>query len=118
MIGELDANNSNNKARTYVWGTDLSGLMQGAGGVGGLLKITDYTSGTAHHFVAYDGNGNVGALTDGGNGAVTARYEYGPFGEPRPETGTVAKKNPFRFSTKFTDNETGLLYYGFRYYLF
>jgi RHS repeat-associated protein len=24
--------------------------------------------------------------------------------------------NPFRFSTKYTDNETGLLYYGLRYY--
>src|SRR5688500_13527131 len=28
----------------------------------------------------------------------------------------MAKKNPFRFSTKFTDNESGLVYYGYRYY--
>jgi RHS repeat-associated protein len=28
----------------------------------------------------------------------------------------MASANPFRFSTKYTDNETGLLYYGERYY--
>ena len=46
--------------RTYVWGPDLSGSMQGAGGVGGLLIVTDHTgSSDKHHFVGYDGNGNV-----------------------------------------------------------
>ena len=44
------------------------------------------------------------------------RYEYGPFGEPLRATGALAKINPFRFSTKYEDNETGLLYYGYRYY--
>ena len=28
----------------------------------------------------------------------------------------MALANPFRFSTKFTDDESGLLYYGYRYY--
>jgi len=37
-------------------------------------------------------------------------------GEPSRATGTLAKKNPFRFSTKYTDNETGPIYYGYRYY--
>ena len=31
-------------------------------------------------------------------------------------TGTVAAEIPFRFSTKYQDAETGLLYYGYRYY--
>jgi RHS repeat-associated protein len=116
LMGELDANASNAKVRTYIWGIDLSGSLQGAGGVGGLLKVTDYTSGTTHHFVAYDGNGNVAGLVDGSTGATTARYEYGPFGEPLRATGSMGKKNPLRFSTKFTDTESGLLYYGYRYY--
>src|SRR5690242_6992058 len=30
--------------------------------------------------------------------------------------GTMAKKMPLRFSTKYTDNESGLIYYGYRYY--
>jgi RHS repeat-associated protein len=28
----------------------------------------------------------------------------------------MAKVNPFRFSTKYQDDETDLLYYGHRYY--
>ena len=30
----------NSLIRTYVWDNDLSGSMQGAGGVGGLLEIS------------------------------------------------------------------------------
>ena len=120
VMGELNANASNAKLRTYVWGLDLSGSLQGAGGVGGLLKVTDYVGGTTHHFVAYDGNGNVAALADGTTGALTARYEYGPFGEAirttGPGTTPMAEKNPFRFSTKYTDDQSGFLYYGYRFY--
>ena len=38
-------------------------------------------------------------------------YEYGPFGEPVRVSGAMAGQNPFRFSTKYTDGETGLLNY-------
>jgi len=31
-------------------------------------------------------------------------------------TGSQAAQNPSRFSTKFTDEESGLVYYGYRYY--
>jgi RHS repeat-associated protein len=31
-------------------------------------------------------------------------------------TGPQAKANPFRFSTKYTDEESDLVYYGYRYY--
>jgi RHS repeat-associated protein len=97
-----------------MWGLDLSGSMQGAGGIGGLLAANLGTNGT--HFVAYDGNGNVTAMVDAGTGSVSAQYEYSPFGETIRATGPMAKVNPFRFSTKYQDDETGLLYYGYRYY--
>jgi RHS repeat-associated protein len=107
----------------FYWGPDLSGQapllggvgggLQGAGGVGGLLWAR---FGPAPQFVAYDGNGNVAALVHGTTGAVTAQYEYGPFGELLRATGTWAKSNPFRFSTKYQDDESDLLYYGYRYY--
>ena len=42
--------------------------------------------------------------------------EYGPFGEAIRSTGPMAKANPFRFSTKYQDDETDLLYYGYRFY--
>ena len=40
----------------------------------------------------------------------------GPFGELLRATGPMAGANPFRFSTKYQDDETGLVYYGYRYY--
>ena len=49
-------------------------------------------------------------------GTTSAQYEYGPFGEVLRATGPMAKANPFRFSTKYQDDETDLLYYGYRYY--
>jgi RHS repeat-associated protein len=103
--------------QSFTWGQDLSGTRQGAGGVGGLLSMT-VTSGTnaGTYFYAYDGNGNVTALVDALTGATVAEYEYGPFGELVRATGPLAKLNPFQFSTKYTDEETGLIYYGYRYY--
>jgi RHS repeat-associated protein len=37
------------------------------------------------------------------------------FGETLRATGSFAQSNPFRFSSKYTDDESGLLYYGRRY---
>ncbi len=33
-----------------------------------------------------------------------------------PKPSPAAERNPFRFSTKFTDQASGLVYYGYRYY--
>jgi len=117
-IAELRACD-NALVRSYVWGLDLSGTMGGAGGVGGLLWLTLHTvSGPAAgtHFAAYDGNGNVVALVSATTGNETARYEYGPFGEPVRVTGPAAALSPFRFSTKRTDSTTDLVLYEYRAY--
>jgi RHS repeat-associated protein len=106
----------NTRIRTYVWGNDLSGSLQGAGGVGGLLEISYYGTSTTNCFPAYDGNGNIMALVNVADGTVVANYDYGAFGEPLRITGVMAKNNPFRFSTKYADDESDLLYYGYRYY--
>ena len=109
-----ELNDSNGLLTSFMWGLDLSGSEQGAGGVGGLLAAKP--SGSPAQFVMYDGNGNVVGLVDGSTGTISAQYEYGPFGESVRVSGIMAAANPFRFSTKFTDSETGLVYYGFRYY--
>jgi RHS repeat-associated protein len=83
--------------------------------VGGLLLVRSVELGVTN-FVAHDGNGNVAALVNVANGAVTAQYEYGPFGELLRATGESAKANPFRFSTKYQDDESDYLYYGYRSY--
>jgi len=103
---------------SFVWGQDLSGTLDGAGGIGGLLWVSEIANGQIadSHFAAYDGNGNATALVAAGSGTPTARYEYSPFGETLRATGPMASANPFRFSTKYADGETGLIYYGYRYY--
>jgi RHS repeat-associated protein len=101
--------------QSFMWGLDLSGTQQGAGGIGGLVAMSSVELGMSN-FVAYDGNGNVAALVKVDSGEPTAGYEYSAFGETLRATGPHAKMNPFRFSTRYEDAETGMVYYGFRYY--
>jgi len=63
----------------------------------------------------YDANGNVGQLIDSA-GSIAAHYEYDPYGKLLKAEGGMAAENPFRFSTKYFDDETGLGYWGYRYY--
>jgi RHS repeat-associated protein len=115
-VAEL--NGAGTLVREYVWGSDLSGSWQGAGGVGGLLWVLEAPTGSniTAHYVAYDGNGNVMGLVNATDGTWSARYEYGPFGEVVRATGAMAAANPFRWSTKIQDEDSGLNYYGYRYY--
>jgi RHS repeat-associated protein len=119
VIAELDGN-GNAIQRSYTWGLDEAGSLTAAGGVGALLRITNYSSGapTTSYFVAKDGNGNTAALVNASTGAFAAIYEYDPFGQlTRSEVSDNAiSDNPFKFSTKYTDTQTGLVYYGNRYY--
>ncbi|WP_425485749.1 RHS repeat-associated core domain-containing protein [Limisphaera ngatamarikiensis] len=55
-------------------------------------------------------------LVSASTSTETARYEYGPFGEPLRLTGAAAGWNPFRFSTKRTEDATGLVLYEYRAY--
>jgi YD repeat-containing protein len=103
--------------RDYVWGVDLSGTLQGAGAVGGLLAVVSTTAANpqpAVYYPGYDGNGNVCSATDAA-GALAAAFEYDPFGNLLSAEGPAAAQIPFRFSTKYTDAETRLVYYGFRF---
>ena len=111
VVAEVDA--SNTLIRSFVWGQDLSGTLQGAGGIGGLLLIND--SGETYQ-AGYDGTGNVTSLTKAATGTIAASYEYDPFGITVKTQGEYVANNPYRFSTKYEDSETGLLYYGYRYY--
>jgi len=97
------------------------GASAWAAGVGGLLSITSYhADGTASatYLPTFDGGGNVTGLVDAASGAVAATYAYDPFGNLLATTGSqsAVDANPFRFSTKYFDSETGLYYYGYRYY--
>ncbi|MBU6410225.1 MAG: RHS repeat-associated core domain-containing protein [Verrucomicrobia bacterium] len=114
LVAELNPDGS--VIRSYVWGDDLSGSQQGAGGIGGLLEVSYHGTQTTNCFVAFDGNGNVAALVNAADGTVAANYEYGPFGEVIRSTGPMAKANPIRWSTKYQDDESDLIMYPYRPY--
>jgi RHS repeat-associated protein len=102
-------------SRSYLWGLDQSGTHQGAGGVGGLLALTLNTQPSALNFYpTYDGNGNVSEYL-ATNGSVAAHFEYDPFGRTVVDT-DANELFDVRFSTKARDAESGLYYYGYRYY--
>ena len=96
----------------YVWGKDLSGTLQGAGGVGGLLAVSIDGS---WNFPLYDHNGNIMTYVSK-QGAIDAEYIYDAFGRTIAQSGPMADIFSFRFSTKYHDSETGLYCYGERYY--
>ncbi len=96
----------------YVWGRDLSGTLQGAGGVGGLLAVRRNGS---WFFPFYDNNGNVIAYVDS-QGTLVVSYSYDAFGNAIAQSGTMADAFAHRFSTKYFDAETGFYYYGYRFY--
>lgn len=124
VVAEYDAASPTQGAprrlvQSYLWGLDLSGTVQGAGGVGGLLLMTDHRPapvGGGGYAYAYDGNGNVLGLVSLADGTVAARYDYDPFGRPLGASGPASALNHFRFSTKYADPFTGLAYYGYRFY--
>ncbi len=100
----------------YVWGLDVSGSLGRGAGVGGLLSMTrSDSSGTSNYYYCADGNCNITDMVDA-NGNVVAHYEYSPFGETLVATGPMAAANPWRFSTRYYDTETGLIMYPRRPY--
>ncbi len=112
-LAELNATN-NTVVRSFLWGLDLSGTVTGAGGVGGLVSMSSAANG--EQFYAMDGNGNMTALVTATNGAVSANYEYDPFGQTIRITGTPAKDNPSRFSTKRWDDALDIVLFEKRPY--
>ena len=118
LLAVLD--HTNGLVMSFLRGLDLSGSIQGAGGVGGVLAVSAGSSiqcgamANTTHFTCYDGNGNVTTLVNAATGAESARYERGPFAEELRETGPMAKLNPIRFSTQYEDNFTGDRKYLFR----
>jgi RHS repeat-associated protein len=113
LVAELDALADHAVKRTQIWGNDLSGSPRGAAGVGGLVAVRD-SDGPAR-LVAADGDGHVVAAVRADDGGIAARYDYTPWGELLRLEGPWAAQNPWRFSSRYTDVETGLVHFGLRY---
>lgn len=97
LIAEYNVLSSNALTNTYVWqptGLDVPLLRNGG------------------EFYVTDTNKNVVALIDS-NGNIVDTYVYSPFGRCEYSGGST---NPFRFSSEYQDDETGLVYFNYRYY--
>jgi len=112
VVSELITDNQSPITNHYVYGLDLSGSLQGAGGIGGLLAVVkDFDT----FFPTYDGNGNVSEYLSA-DGEIVAHYEYDAYGNTLVADGELAQEFPHRFSTKYLDELLSLYYYGYRYY--
>ena len=109
-----ERNSSSQPTVSYTRGSDLSGTLQGAGGIGGLLARTDNVAQQTAFYHA-DGNGNVTMLVNSYQAAV-AKYLYDAFGNTLSLSGPIAYANLYRFSSKETHQNSGLVYYLYRYY--
>ena len=117
---EVETNNILKLAAHHHWCNDISGTSQGAGGVGGLFMSRIKNSDTLlweSYYPTYDGNGNIIAWLDN-SASVVQRIDYDAFGNTLTKNGDFPDgvEVNFGFSTKYEDEETGLLYYGYRYY--
>jgi RHS repeat-associated protein len=98
VIQELNGIGSPLAQYTQDLGIDEPLAMTGAGGT---------------YFYHADALGSVTSLT-GPAGAITASYVYDSFGRLTSSTGTVT--NPFQYTAREFDSDTGLYYYRARYY--
>jgi RHS repeat-associated protein len=115
VIQERDG--SNNPTVGYTRGNDLSGSLEGAGGIGGMLgrsHVLVSGSLTNHNYYHVDGGGNITYMVDT-NQSMVATYRYDPYGNTISSSGTLASANVYRFSSKELIS-WGFYYYGYRFY--
>ena len=105
LIQVLDALNSDAVTMAFAWHPESTGLD---------TPFSMTYDGETYYYVT-DGNKNVMSLIDAA-GTKVAEYVYDPFGRLLSSTGSLAEINPFRFSSEYHDDETGLVYYNYRYY--
>jgi len=107
----------------YVYeGLDLVQEVNAAGTViagyvyDGLDHPLSMTRGGATYYYLFDRLGNVVGLTDGAGGLL-ASYRYDPWGNVIAMGGSnPSLANPFRFTGREWDAESGLYYFRARYY--
>jgi len=83
-----------------------------------LLALSDQradASNPTNYYYHADAGGNITAIISQKN-EVVARYHYDPFGNLLSKSGPMADFNRMRFSSKEVHLQSGIYYYGLRYY--
>src|SRR5439155_18700069 len=113
-IQERDANNL--PVMAYTRGKDLSGRPEWAGGVGGLLALSQISAIVPQHALYHaDANGDVTMLVNSFQ-RYTAAYAYTPFGDPLSINGPLGGLNLNRFASKEHHPGSGTYYFGYRFH--
>jgi len=95
-----EVGSSGNVLARYTQGTDVD------------EQLIEFRSGTNSNYQR-DGLGSVTSLSTSA-GALSSTYSYDSFGELTASTGTIT--NPFQYTGREFDSETGIYYYRARYY--
>ena len=95
--------------RGICGGEDLSGSLQGAGG------LLSEKRGGQTYLPVYDGNGDIMSYLNASTKVSVAEYVYDAFGRTISSNGAETDNFTYRFSTKPMDG-SGLYYYGYHYY--
>jgi RHS repeat-associated protein len=96
--------------------THIRGLSYG-GGIGSIISSTrkkPFGRDMPTAYYHYDGLGSVTNLTSS-QGHAIINYEYDAYGNILKQTG-LTSLNPYGFSTKEYSPQSGLIYFGARYY--
>lgn len=115
QIAELDATNETETAppilrNLYLWDP----AEPAASRVLAMRHFDETRSNPEDMYFTHDNLKNTIALF-GIQAGRRALYEYGPFGAVIKSDGDMAMENSFRFSSEYHDDETGLIYYNYRY---
>ena len=102
VIAEYDG--SNTLLRKFIYGP----------GIDKPICMIDVADGNTIYYYHFDGLGSVIALSDV-NSVIVERYSYDVFGKPNT-TSTIG--NPYLFTGRRYEPETGLYYYRARYYAY
>ena len=108
VLAVLDG--SNNVKEIFAHGPDLSGTLDGAGGIGGILS---QTAGTNTTYLHADISGNIAFASDA-SGNLVGTNRYTPYGSLISQMG--AHNGRFMFSSKEWEPGAGLYCYGYRFY--
>lgn len=110
-------------AGTAIYVYDGANVIQELDGAGnttarfiqgqGVDEPLEVVNGSTPSYYEADGLGSITSLTDA-TGAVAASYTYDSFGNQTASTGSIA--NPYQYTGRELDSETGLYYYRARYY--
>ncbi|MFH1231818.1 MAG: RHS repeat-associated core domain-containing protein, partial [Planctomycetota bacterium] len=103
----IERDGSGKTTAAYTRGVSIGG------GIGGIISRTTQDAQRTAHYYLYDGQGNITHLTDT-SGKVIINYDYDAFGSVVYQNGSL--ENNYQFQTKEYDSNSGLVYFGARYY--